>query len=71
MESDFSHFDNSGELRDICSIEISQELSTPEKLKEFIRQTGSSTNYKVGAAEVECVYGDLSVKEMLNDLISG
>ena len=68
MESDFSHFDNS---RDICKIEISQELSTPEKLKEFIRQTGSSTNYKVGAAEVECVYGDLSVSKMLHDLISG
>ena len=69
MESDFSRFDNSGELRDICGIEISPELSTPEKLKEFIRQTGSSTSYKVGVAEVECVYGSLSVKKMLNDLI--
>ena len=67
MESDFSHFDNS---RDICEIEISQELSTPEKLKEYIRQTGSSTRHRVGAVEVECVYGDIPVEKMLHDLIS-
>ena len=66
MESDFSHFDNS---RDICQIEISPELSTPEKSEEYIRQTGSSTRHKVGAVEVECVYGDLPIGKMLKDLI--
>lgn len=40
MESDFSRFNK---LKDICEVEISQELCPAEKKKEYIRQTGSST----------------------------
>ncbi len=69
MESDFSHVDYSGEICDISQIHISQELSTPEKSEEYIRQTGSSTHHKVGAVEVECIYGDTPIEKMLHDLI--
>ncbi len=66
MESDFSRFRN---LKDICEVEISQELTPAEKKKEYIRQTGNSTVHKVGDVEVECVYGSMKLEKMLADLI--
>ena len=69
MESDFSGFSKLSELRDICDLEISQELSPAEKKKEYIRHTGSSTHHRVGSVEVECVYGDVPIEKMLSDLI--
>ena len=66
MESDFSRF---RKLKDICEVEISQELSPTEKKKEYIRQTGSSTAHMVGDVEVECVYGNMKLEKMLADLI--
>ncbi len=66
MESDFSRF---RKLKDICEVEISQELSPAEKKKEYIRQTGSSTAHMVGNVEVECVYGNMKLEKMLTDLI--
>ncbi len=66
MESDFSRF---RKLKDICEVEISQELSPAEKKKEYIRQTGSSTAHMVGNVEVECVYGNMELEKMLTDLI--
>ncbi|MGN0678018.1 MAG: DUF6870 family protein [Ruminococcus sp.] len=66
MESDFSRF---RKLKDICEVEISQELSPAEKKKEYIRQTGSSTAHMVGDVEVECVYGNMKLEKMLADLI--
>lgn len=66
MESDFSRFRR---LKDICELEISQELSPAEKKKEYIRQTGSSTVHMVGDVEVECVYGNMKLEKMLADLI--
>ena len=66
MESDFSRF---RKLKDICEVEISQELSPAEKKKEYIRQTGSSTAHMVGNVEVECVYGNMHLEKMLTDLI--
>lgn len=66
MESDFSRF---RKLKDICEVEISQELSLAEKKKEYIRQTGSSTAHMVGNVEVECVYGNMKLEKMLTDLI--
>ena len=66
MESDFSRF---RKLKDICEVEISQELSPAEKKKEYIRQTGSSTAHMVGNVEVECVYGNMKLEKMLADLI--
>ncbi len=41
MESDFSRFKN---LKDICEVEILQELTPAEKKKEDIRQTCCSTD---------------------------
>ncbi|MCM1508105.1 MAG: hypothetical protein NC177_13380 [Ruminococcus flavefaciens] len=66
MESDFSRFIK---LKDICEVEISQELCPAEKKREYIRQTGSSTNHKVGDVEVECVYGSMKLEKMLADII--
>lgn len=66
MESDFSRFNK---LKDICEVEISQELCPAEKKKEYIRQTGSSTVHRVGNIEVECVYGNMKLEKMLTDLI--
>ena len=66
MESDFSRF---RKLKDICEVEISQELSPAEKKKEYIRQTGSSTDHMVGNVEVECVYGNMELEKMLTYLI--
>lgn len=66
MESDFSRF---RKLKDICEVEISQELSPAEKKKEYIRQTGNSTAHMVGNVEVECVYGNMKLEKMLTDLI--
>lgn len=66
MESDFSRF---RKLKDICEVEISQELSPAEKKKEYIRQTGSSTAHMVGNVEVECVYGNMKLEKILTDLI--
>ena len=66
MESDFSRF---RKLKDICEVEISQELSPAGKKKEYIRQTGSSTAHMVGNVEVECVYGNMKLEKMLTDLI--
>ncbi len=71
MESDFSDFSRLNEIRDICELEISQELSPAEKKKEYIKHTGSSTHHKVGSVEVECVYGDVPIEKMLSDLILG
>jgi len=70
MESDFTHFDKPEKLCNICEIEIPQESGVAEKKTEYIRQTGSSTHHRVGAVEVECVYGDIPVEKMLHDLIS-
>lgn len=70
MESDFTHFDKPEELCNICEIQIPQGFSTAEKKTEYIRQTGSSIRHRVGAVEVECVYGDIPVEKMLHDLIS-
>ena len=64
MESDFSRF---RKLKDICEVEISQELSPAEKKKEYIRQTGSSTAHMVGNVEVECVYGNMKLEKILTD----
>jgi len=58
-------------LTDIRTIKIPKELSPAEKQKEFIRQVGSSTAYKVGDVEVECVYGNMKLDKMLADLICG
>lgn len=69
MESDFSRFKTLKTLKDICEVEISQELSPAEKKKEYIRQTGSSTAHMVGDVEVECVYGSMKLEKMLADLI--
>ena len=66
MESDVSRF---SKLKDICEVEISQELCPSEKKKEYIRQTGSSTVHKVGNVEVECVYGSMKLEKMLADII--
>lgn len=66
MESDFSRF---SKLKDICEVEISQELCPAEKKKEYIKQTGSSTAHKVGDVEVECVYGSMSLEKILADII--
>ena len=66
MESDFSRVRS---LKDICEVEISQELSPAEKKKEYIRQVGTSTAHMVGEIEVECVYGDMELEKMLADLI--
>ena len=54
MESDRIQF---SKLKDIREVEISQELCSAEKKKEYIRQTGRSIVHKVGNVEVECVYG--------------
>lgn len=66
MESDFSRFSKS---KDICEVEISQELCPAEKKKEYIKQTGSSTSHRVGNIEVECVYGNMKLEKMLIDLL--
>ena len=66
MESDFSRFIK---LKDIYEVEISQELCSTKKKREYIRQTGSSTNHKVGDVEVECVYGSMKLEKMLADII--
>lgn len=68
MESDFSRF---SKLKDICDVEISQELSPTEKKKEYIRQTGSSTTHRVGDVEVECAYGSMNLEKILADIICG
>ena len=66
MESDFSCVRS---LKDICEVEISQELSPTEKKKEYMRQVGTSAAHMVGEIEVECVYGDMELEKMLADLI--
>ena len=66
MESDFSRVRS---LKDICEVEISQELCPAEKKKEYMGQVGTSTAHMVGEIEVECVYGDMELEKMLADLI--
>lgn len=68
MESDFSRFKN---LKDLCEVEISQELTPTEKKDSYLHQVGSSTTHRVGDVEVECVYGDMDINKMLADLICG
>lgn len=68
MESDFSRFQK---LRDICEVEISQELTPTEKKAAYLHQVGSSTTHRVGDVEVECVYGDMDIHKMLADLVCG
>ena len=56
-------------LRDIREVELSSELTTEEKKQEYLRQMGNSTVHKVGTIEVECIFGDMKLENMLNDLI--
>ncbi len=68
MEGDFSRFKK---LKDICEVEISQELTPAEKKAAYLKQVGSSTTHQVGDVEVECVYGDMDISKMLADLVCG
>lgn len=68
MESDFSRFKK---LKDICEVEISQELTPAEKKASYLQQVGSSTTHQVGDVEVECVYGNMDINKMLADLVCG
>ena len=68
MESDFSRIKK---LKDICEVEISQELTPTEKKAACLQQVGSSTTHRVGDVEVECVYGDMDINKMLADLVCG
>lgn len=68
MESDFSRFKI---LKDLCEVEISQELTPSDKKAEYLHQVGSSTAHRVGDVEVECVYGDMDIHKMLADFICG
>lgn len=68
MESDFSRFKK---LKDICEVEISQELTPTEKKAAYLQQVGSSTKHQVGDVEVECVYGNMDINKMLADLVCG
>lgn len=68
MESDFGRFQK---LKDICEVEISQELTPAEKKAAYLQQVGSSTTHLVGDVEVECVYGNMNLNKMLADLICG
>ncbi len=68
MESDFSRFKK---LKDICEVEISQELTPAEKKEAYLHQVGSSVAHRVGDVEVECVYGDMDIHKMLADLVCG
>ena len=62
MESDFQPCD-------LHDVKISKDLTSEERKKEFLRQTGSSQVYKVGDVTVECSYGSMSLEKMLSDLI--
>lgn len=68
MESDFSQLQK---LKDICEVEISQELTPTEKKAAYLQQVGSSTAHQVGDVEVECVYGNMDINKMLTDLVCG
>lgn len=68
MESDFSRFKK---LKDICEVEISQELTPTEKKAAYLQQVESSTTHQVGDVEVECVYGNMDINKMLADLVCG
>lgn len=68
MENDFGLFQK---LKDLCEVEISQELAPSEKKADYLRQVGSSTAHRVGDVEVECVYGDMDIHKMLADFICG
>lgn len=68
MGSDFSRF---SKLYDLHSLEISKELTPTEKKKQFLSQTGSSTQHRVGDYEVECSYGSMSLEKILSDMICG
>ena len=64
MESKFK--DN---LQDIKELRIPEGLNPDEKKKVYLEKTGSGTMHKVGAVEVECVYGGMKLDKMLADLI--
>lgn len=68
MESDFSRFKK---LKDICEVEISQELTPTEKKAAYLQQVGSSTKHQVDDVEVECIYGNMDINKMLADLVCG
>lgn len=68
MESDFRRFQN---LKNLCEVEISQELTPAEKKAACLHQVGNSTAHRVGNVEVECVYGDMDIQKMLADLVCG
>ena len=68
MESDFSRFQK---LLDLHELEISQELTPTEKKKQFLTQTGSAVQHRVGDYKVECCYGSMSLEKILSDVICG
>ena len=65
MESKFTEKN----LQDIKEFDIPKNLSPAEKKKVYLERTGSSTSHKVGAVEVECVYGGMKLDTLLADLV--
>ena len=57
-------------LCDLENVNIPKGLTSDEKKKEYLRQTGSSTMHKVGDITVTCSYGDMDLDKMLDDITS-
>ena len=66
MDSDFNRFT---EIKDISEVNIDRNLDPSEKKKEYLGKVGSSSLHKVGDIQVECVYGEMKLENMLADLI--
>ena len=64
MENDFIP-------KDIREVEIDTNLTSDERKAQFLQQTGSSTEFKVGDVNVKCTYGSMDIDKMLSDLIGG